>query len=64
MQSPRHTESAIFKSGLIKHNNISKSQIIKEPDHLKESSFRFPEKTPVKNVSSRKPSNGLSENKS
>lgn len=56
-----HSESSIFKTGLIKHNNVSKSQIIKEPEYLKESTYKFPGRASVTNIQPRRISNATAD---
>ena len=51
--TPKKEQSPIFKTSMIKHNNVSRSPSNKEPDHLRESTYQFPDKmlrTEHKNV--------------
>jgi hypothetical protein len=48
---------------MIKHNKVSKSQIIKEPEHLKESTYQFPDHSPIKNKNVRRLSNANSDHR-
>jgi hypothetical protein len=42
--TPKREHSPIFKTSMIRHNNVSGSPSSKEPDNIRESTYQYPDK--------------------